>query len=110
MSQSLYHKNVAGGPAVKGVECRFCGEYVGLVQSTKTGKWYTCQLVASMNPDSSARNAYPFLPHFPECKINQRVAEMVEAWSKDNGGEFPPYDVTSDMRSAARAEIKGVAR
>lgn len=66
-TQPLYHRNVAGGPAVKGVHCRKCGEYVGLVKS-KAGKWYTCQMVASMNPDSAARNAYPFLPHFKHCK------------------------------------------
>jgi hypothetical protein len=67
-ARSLYHRNVAGGPAVKGVECHRCGEYVGLVKSQKTGKWYTCQLQASMNPDSMARNAYPFMPHFKYCK------------------------------------------
>jgi hypothetical protein len=65
--QAIYHMNVATGESVKGVECRNCGEYVGLVKS-KRGKWYTCQLVASVNPDSSAKRAYPFLPHFRVCR------------------------------------------
>lgn len=66
MAGTLYHRNVAGGMDAKGVECKRCGEYVGLLKS-KAGKWYTCQLQGSMNPDSSARNAYPFMPHFRYC-------------------------------------------
>lgn len=64
----MHHLNISDGSSVKGVYCKRCGGYVGLVQSKKTGKWYTCQLQPSMNPDSSAKRAYPFMPHFKNCK------------------------------------------
>lgn len=89
-SQPLYHRNaVAGGPPVKGVECKRCGAYVGLVQSKRTGKWYTCRLLASMNPDSAAKVAYPFMPHGPDCRVTLRTRELDDAWSAAHEGADP---------------------
>jgi hypothetical protein len=78
-SQPVYHRNAAGGPAIKGVECKRCGEYVGIVQSAKTGKWYTCQLHLTMNPDKSNLVAYPFQPHGPHCGEQRRRYEAERA-------------------------------
>lgn len=105
-TQPIYHKNIAGGPSVKGVTCKFCGAYVGLVQSKKSGKWYTCELQASMNPDSAARNAYPFMPHFPRCRVNLRVREIKMQMFELDPDFDDDYSIDAAIRRQAEHDTK----
>lgn len=75
---AIYHRNaVSGGAKVKGVDCRRCGAYVGLVEG-KGGRWYTCELHRSLAENSSALVAYPFQPHAKVCGRAQRERQARE--------------------------------
>lgn len=104
--QPIYHKNAAGGKAVKGVECKFCGERVGLVQSRKSGRWYTCQLNLTMNPDKNNQVAYPWMPHFPYCKVNQRAQEIYLKTVSDAEPDAEDWGMMAAAKSQAREELR----
>lgn len=74
----IHHKNLAGGPSVKGVYCKRCGEYVGLVEG-KSGRWYTCQLRQSMSETRISYVAAPWQPHAKVCGQSQRETERADA-------------------------------
>lgn len=81
---AIYHRNaVCGGPSVKGVDCRRCGAYVGLVEG-KGGRWYTCELHRSLGENSSALVAYPFQPHAKVCGRAQREQQARESAREDS--------------------------
>lgn len=61
------------------VECNRCKEIVALVQSSRTGKWYTCE-VYGYGQHGDLVKATPWAPHYKTCAGSEeaRLARNAE--------------------------------